>query len=208
MGCPERMSFTGTPPKRSSCTFFCLLEMSSLKKKNHCSITVDDVLRGHLHWEAGVFLWSQMLTWKRVVRVAENHCSRGRAKAAAGGLQLSSWIHAWKCCLRVGEVTMFGTGFWGFFFLLHILIIYRVCFVEVSAGVVTLGIHSIQVWGPNTGRVGTLWRGSTEEGHEGDPRAGAALLWIRAEGTGVVQSGKERAVGKPNCGLPVFIGSL
>lgn len=62
------------------------------------------------------------------------------------------------------------------FFLLHILIIYRVCFVEVSAGVVTLGIHYIQVWGPNTGRVGTLWRGSTEEGHEGDPRAGAALL--------------------------------
>lgn len=47
-----------------------------------------------------------------------------------------------------------------------------------------------------------------EEGHKDDPRDGSLLLWRQAEGTGLVQPGKEKAARKPHCDLPIFEKSL
>jgi len=40
-----------------------------------------------------------------------------------------------------------------------------------------------------------------EEGHKNDPRAGAPLLWGKAERVGAVQPGEEKALGRPYCGI-------
>jgi len=41
-----------------------------------------------------------------------------------------------------------------------------------------------------------------------NPRTGTPLLQSQDEGTGLVQPGKQKSVGKPHCGLPVFKCSL
>jgi len=43
---------------------------------------------------------------------------------------------------------------------------------------------------------------------EDNERTGAPLLQRQAEGAGLVQPGKEKAPGRPYCGLPVLRGSL
>ena len=45
-----------------------------------------------------------------------------------------------------------------------------------------------------------------EESHKDDPRAGAPLLWRRAERVGAVQPAEEKAPGRPCCGLSVLKG--
>jgi len=45
---------------------------------------------------------------------------------------------------------------------------------------------------------------STEEGHEDAQKAGASLLRRQAERVGVVQTGEEKASGRPHCSLPVL----
>jgi len=47
-----------------------------------------------------------------------------------------------------------------------------------------------------------------EEDHEDGQRAGTPLLLRQAEGTALVQSGQEKAVGRSHYGLPVFKGRL
>ena len=47
-----------------------------------------------------------------------------------------------------------------------------------------------------------------EEGHKDDQRAGAPLLWGKVEGVGFVQSGEQKAPGRPHCGLPILKGTL
>ena len=51
-----------------------------------------------------------------------------------------------------------------------------------------------------------------KEGHEDYQRAGSFLTSTfyekKAGGVGVVQSGKEKALGRPHCCLPVLEGSL
>ena len=46
-----------------------------------------------------------------------------------------------------------------------------------------------------------------EEGHTNNQRAGALLLWEKAERVGAVQPGEEKAPGRPYCNLPVFKGA-
>jgi len=45
------------------------------------------------------------------------------------------------------------------------------------------------------------------EGHKEDPRAGAPLLWGKAERVGAVQPGEEKAAGRPYGSLPVPEGA-
>ena len=56
------------------------------------------------------------------------------------------------------------------------------------------------------------WHGAVgvgpEEGHKNDWRAGAPLLWGKAEGVGVVQPGEEKALGRPYCSFSVVKGGL
>ena len=47
----------------------------------------------------------------------------------------------------------------------------------------------------------------TGEGHEDGQRAGAPLLQRQAEGARLLQSGEEKALGRPHCGFPVLEGS-
>ena len=42
-----------------------------------------------------------------------------------------------------------------------------------------------------------------EKGHKNEPRAGAPLLWGKAERVGAVQPGEDKAAGRPYCSLPV-----
>jgi len=59
-----------------------------------------------------------------------------------------------------------------------------------------------------------IWEGgravevSPEEDHKDDQRAGAPLLWRQAEGALAVQSGEEKAPGRPHYSLPVLEGVL
>jgi len=47
-----------------------------------------------------------------------------------------------------------------------------------------------------------------EVGHKDDPRAGAPLLWGKAETVGAVQRGEEKAPGRPYSSLSVPEGGL
>ena len=54
---------------------------------------------------------------------------------------------------------------------------------------------------------GTVGAGP-EEGHKDDPKAGAPLLWGKAERVGAVQPREEKAPGRPYSSLPVPEGRL
>jgi len=86
---------------------------------------------------------------------------------------------------------------WGRWLLPSIL-----CLCETPSGVLCPGL------GPSTQERCWAFGEVPEVGHEDDPRAGALLLWRQAGGIGLIQPGKEKAVGKPHSGLPVFKGSL
>jgi len=47
-----------------------------------------------------------------------------------------------------------------------------------------------------------------KESYEDGPRATVPLQLRQAEGTRLVQTGKEKALERPHCGLPIFKGSL
>ena len=53
----------------------------------------------------------------------------------------------------------------------------------------------------------TCWSGS-RGGHENDQRAGATLLWRKAERVGLVQPWEEKVAGRSYCGLSVLKGGL
>ena len=44
-----------------------------------------------------------------------------------------------------------------------------------------------------------------EKGHKDDQRTGTPLLRRQAEGAGLVQPGKENALGRPRCGLSILM---
>ena len=52
--------------------------------------------------------------------------------------------------------------------------------------------YYVQVWGPNTRKTGSCWRGS-RGGHKDDQRAAAPPLQRQAEGAGLVQPGGDKA---------------
>jgi len=59
----------------------------------------------------------------------------------------------------------------------------------------------------STGQTWTCCSGA-REGHKNDPRAGTPLLLGKAERSGAVQPGEEKALGRPYCSLPVLEGGL
>ena len=61
----------------------------------------------------------------------------------------------------------------------------------------------VQLWSPHsTGKAWSCWS-RARGGHKNDPRAGAPLLWGKAERVGAVQPGEEKAVVRPSSGLSV-----
>ncbi|KAJ7408923.1 protein themis isoform x2 [Willisornis vidua] len=73
------------------------------------------------------------------------------------------------------------------------------CFGETLSGVLHPALGS-----PTQEEHGTVGM-SPEDGHQDDWRNGAPLLQRKAERTGTVQPGEEKALGKPQCSLPVPI---
>jgi len=59
----------------------------------------------------------------------------------------------------------------------------------------------------STGKTWSWWSGA-RGGHKDDPRAGAPLLWGKAERVGAVQPGEEKAAGTPSYSLSVLKGRL
>lgn len=64
----------------------------------------------------------------------------------------------------------------------------------------------VQLWVPVTKTVWTCWS-SSEEDCENGQRAGAPLLWQKAERVAVVQLGEEKAPWRPYCGILIYKGA-
>lgn len=109
--------------------------------------------------------------------------------------RLEKWVHGnlmWfnrvsaKCCTWVGPFP----ARWG-----------RDCSpLPCFGGTPPLVLH--KPWGSSTGRTWTCWNKS-RRGHSVDQRDGELLLWGEAERIGIIQIGREKSSGWPNCSLSV-----
>ena len=62
--------------------------------------------------------------------------------------------------------------------------------------------------GPQNKKDVKFFGAGLEEGNKDDQCTGVPLLYIKAEGAGLVQAGEEKATGRPHCSIPVLEVSL